>query len=250
MNELQEIHTAMPSLRDKRIVISGGTTGIGRAVAALLGESEAKIFTFGRHEEELNDALEHIRSAGGQADGIVADAASEADIERIFEAADEYLGGIDVLIANAGLSAGGVEEQEDWRYVIETNLIGYIACTRQAVRRMKDEKGGHIVLIGSMSAVSKEAGASVYVATKCGVQGFAEALRKEVNPLGIKVSLIEPGAVGSDMQEESPKEQREHIRHAEMLRAEDIAVAVHYVLTQPWRCDVVGLQIRPLMQPV
>jgi NADP-dependent 3-hydroxy acid dehydrogenase YdfG len=86
---------------------------------------------------------------------------------------------------------------------------------------------------------------SIYAATKSGIQAFAEALRKEVNPEGI---LIEPGKTGGDMVEQSPSEQRDLIQKHEMMRAEDIAVAVHYVLTPPARCDVVSLQTRPHLQ--
>jgi NADP-dependent 3-hydroxy acid dehydrogenase YdfG len=99
-----------------------------------------------------------------------------------------------------------------------------------------------------MSADLRSGGSSIYAATKSGIQAFAEALRKEVNPRESKVSLIEPGKTGSDMVEESPSEQRNLIHKHDMLRAEDIAVAVHYVLTQPARRDIVSLQIRPHLQ--
>jgi NADP-dependent 3-hydroxy acid dehydrogenase YdfG len=92
----------------------------------------------------------------------------------------------------------------------------------------------------------------VYVATKSGIQGFTEALRKEINPLGIKVTLIEPGAVGTDMQSPQypPEEQRKREEDLKMLKAEDIAACVLYTLTQPKRCDVVSVQIRPHMQSI
>jgi NADP-dependent 3-hydroxy acid dehydrogenase YdfG len=126
-----------------------------------------------------------------------------------------------------------------------------MAMSHEAVERMKANGWGHIVNIGSMSADVREKDSSVYVATKSGIQGFSEALRKEVNPLGIKVTLIEPGAVGTDMQSEySPKEQRKQIEKMEMLRAEDIAACVLYTITQPKRCDVVSLQIRPHLQSI
>jgi NADP-dependent 3-hydroxy acid dehydrogenase YdfG len=244
------VHTAMPTLKGKRVFITGGTTGIGRAIANLLGSEGAEIFTCGRHRPELDDALESIRSTGATAAGDVADVSKADDIERIFKQADESLGGLDIFINNAAVAGGGLEEEDDesWRYIVETDLLGYIGCAKEALRRMKPAGGGHIILIGSMSADLRSSGSSIYAATKSGIQAFAEALRKEVNPDGIKVSLIEPGKTGSDMVDESPSEQREHIQKHEMLRAEDIAVAVHYVLTQPARCDVVSLQIRPHLQ--
>lgn len=246
----QNPHTTTESLEGKRILITGGTTGIGRAIAILLGSYGAKIFTFGRHQEQLDEVLDAIRQAGGQADGMTADVTEKGDIQQVFQQADEALGGLDILINSAALGAGSLSEMadSDWRYVIETNLVGYLATTKEALNRMQSQKKGHIVLIGSMSANVREEGSSVYVATKAAIQGLAESLRKEVNKDGIKVSLIEPGAVGSDMQSTTPEEERENQKTGEMLRAEDIAVCVHYILTQPERCDVVGIQIRPHLQ--
>jgi NADP-dependent 3-hydroxy acid dehydrogenase YdfG len=125
-----------------------------------------------------------------------------------------------------------------------------MAMAHEAIERMKPNKKGHIVNIGSMSADTREKDSSVYVATKAGIQGFSEALRKEVNPMGIKVTLIEPGKVGTDMQPESPSEQRKLEGKMEMLKAEDIAACVVYTLTQPKRCDVVMVQIRPHLQSI
>ncbi|WP_421826263.1 SDR family oxidoreductase [Larkinella sp.] len=250
--EQANAHTAVESLNGKRIVITGGTTGIGRAIAILLGSYGARIVTFGRHQQQLDEALTAIRNAGGQADGIVADSAKAEDVRRFFQQVDAKLGGLDILINCAALGAEGLSAMDDadWRYVIETNLVGYLATTKEALGRMQPQKRGHIVLVGSMSADVREEGSSVYVATKSAIQGFAESLRKEVNGDGVKVSLVEPGAVGSDMQATTPEEERANQEKGEMLRAEDIAVCVHYILTQPLRCDVVSIQIRPHLQRI
>jgi len=132
--------------------------------------------------------------------------------------------------------------------IVETNVLGYMACTHLAVDRMKPNKKGHIVNIGSMSADAREKDSSVYVATKSAIQGFSESFRKEVNQAGIKVTLIEPGAVGTDMQPASASDQEDKQESMEMLKAEDIAAAIIYALTQPERCDVVELKIRPHLQ--
>ena len=253
MEQVQStVHTAVESLANKRIVLTGGTTGIGRAIARLLCASGARIFTFGRHQEQLDEVITQIREAGGQADGIVADSASANDIRQVFQRADEALGGLDILINCAAIKAEGIGDMPDdeWRYVIETNVMGYLAATKEALNRMQSQSRGHIVLIGSMSADVREEGSSVYVATKSAIQGFAESLRKEVNPKGIKVSLIEPGAAGSDMQPTSPDQERQAQEKGEMLKAEDVAASVYFVLTQPQRCDIVSVQIRPHMQAI
>ncbi|GAB4023279.1 SDR family oxidoreductase [Spirosoma koreense] len=243
-------HTSVESLIDKRILLSGGTTGIGRAIGQLMSSYGARIFTFGRHPEPLEEALSAMRDAGGQADGMVADVATSADIRRVVEQAETTLGGLDILINCAALGAESIAEMadEDWRYVIDTNLVGYLALTKEALRLMEKQGAGHIVLIGSMSAQVRESGSSVYVATKSAIEGFAESLRKEVNEKGIKVSLVEPGAVGSDMQPTTPEEEQVAQEKGEMLKAQDIAVCVQYILTQPKRCDIVGVQIRPHLQ--
>ncbi|HEX8608967.1 MAG TPA: SDR family NAD(P)-dependent oxidoreductase, partial [Pedobacter sp.] len=126
--------------------------------------------------------------------------------------------------------------------------MAYLACTHYAVKRMEAAGKGHVLNIGSMSADVREEGSSVYVATKAGIQGFSEALRKEVNPKNIKVTLIEPGAVDTDMQPGSKADKDEQLDSLEMMPAEDIAMAVVFCLAQHERCDVVGMQIKPHMQ--
>ena len=198
-------------------------------------------------EETLNSAGEAYKS---NLKGVLADLATEEGVNSLFEQADKELNGLDILINNAALGAGGVTEggYADWYKVIQTNLTSYIACAGFATERMKKAAKGHIINIGSMSAHTREKGSTIYVATKTGIQGFSESLRKEVNELGIKVSLIEPGAVDTDMQPASTEEKKESVEKLEMLTAEDIAAAVMYVASQPERCDVVGLQIRPHLQ--
>jgi NADP-dependent 3-hydroxy acid dehydrogenase YdfG len=238
---------------DKSILITGGTTGIGRAIAILLASQGAKVMVFGRHQDDLDEALKDIRAAGGEVLGLTADVSDPEDIQHVFQEFDRQMEKLDILINNAALGYGPITDggYPEWEYILKTNLLGYMAMTHEAVERMKASGWGHIVNIGSMSADVREKDSSVYVATKAGIQGFSEALRKEVNPLGIKVTLIEPGAVGTDMQSQySPAEQRERIGKMKMLRAEDIAACVLYTITQPKRCDVVSLQIRPHLQEI
>lgn len=235
-------------LKERRILLTGGTTGIGRAMLLLLARHGARMLTMGRDEAALNEALEQARAQGGEVHGLVADLGRREDVDRIFAEVDAKLGGLDILISNAALGADPLFEmsEDDWRYVVEVNLVGALACTRRALQRM--EKGAQIVVIGSISADIHAPGESVYSATKAGLQAFVETLRKEVEERGIRVSLVEPGTVGSDMQEPSPEEQREMIAREEMLRAEDIAEGVEFILTRPARCDVVMLRIEPRIQ--
>jgi NADP-dependent 3-hydroxy acid dehydrogenase YdfG len=240
------------SVEGKNVLITGGTTGIGLATALLLASQGANVLIFGRHQQELDDARQHFKEQGleKKVTGLVADVAKPADIARIFKETDERFDALDILVNNAGLAFDGIQKgkYKDWQYIVQTNLLGYIACAHEAIDRMRKKVSGHIVNIGSMSADVREKGSSLYVATKAGVQGFSEALRKEVNPLGVKVSLIEPGSVGTDMQPAEGQALKEE--NLKMLKAEDIAACVLYVLSQPRRCDVVSVQIRPHLQAI
>jgi 3-hydroxy acid dehydrogenase / malonic semialdehyde reductase len=182
--------------------------------------------------------------------GLTADSATREGIEQVFATVDDTLGGIDMLVACAALGAQPIHEMadEDWRYVIETNLVGYLACARAAIRRMQAQGDGHLLFVGSISTEIKAAGESVYSATKAGIQAFAETLRKEVAQDNIRVSVIQPGSVDTDMQECSPEEKQEAVARQEMLHAEEIAEAIAFVLTRSSACDIVNLRIEPRVQ--
>jgi NADP-dependent 3-hydroxy acid dehydrogenase YdfG len=248
-----EVHTQHPSLLGKNVIISGGTTGIGRAIASLLAAHGAKVFIFGRHERELRDTLDYLAESSGTVVGIAADQSRAEDVKRVFAEADRRLGPVEIMINNAAVAAGAVTEGEDdeWRYELASDLNGYIDCTRHAAERMKQRGGGHIVNIGSIAAVHVNKGSSLYVAAKSAVAGFSRALRKELAEHNIKVSLIEPGMVGTEIHEgedADPIVQQQDEKRGAMLKPQDIAVAVHYCLTQPARCTISRLQIQPLLQ--
>ncbi|MES2705357.1 MAG: SDR family oxidoreductase [Verrucomicrobiota bacterium] len=242
-------HTQYESLKNKKVLISGGTTGLGRAIALRLSAEGAKVFIFGRHQEQLDDALRDIRQNDPGALGMVADASRREDLRRVFEMVDESLGGIDVLISNAALGAEDLKSTPDdeREYVLATNIAGYLTCCRLAMLRMREHS--HIILMGSVTADNREPGGSIYVATKAAIQGFSESFRQEAMEQGIKVSLIQPGKTGSDMVDASPEEERESEKNLEMLKAEDIAVCVEYILTQPRRCTVSQITVLPAREP-
>lgn len=246
MTDTTDAHTAMPSLKGKRAIISGGTTGIGRAIAVLLASEGVKVFVCGREQDHLDAALARIREVG-EAEGMTLDL-SEADNSKKFVAAGvTALGGLDIAVVNAAIAAEGLSDmsEADLRYAIATDFTAYLLTAHAAAEALKDQ--GDIVLIGSMSAHVLGPGSTVYAGIKYGIQGFAEALRRELGPKGIRVANVEPGKTGSDMQEPDipPDEQRAAIHKDEMLRAEDIAVGVHYLLTQPRRAVVQQLTITP-----
>ena len=237
-------------LSGRRALITGGTTGVGRATAHLLASHGCRVFICGRDPRHLDDAIRSVREKGGAIDGVSADISTTDGVLTVFKAADAFLGGLDIGIVNAGVGCKGeltTMTHEECRYVLDVNLGASIACCLEAFRRMSGA-GGHVVLTGSMSADVFDTRSSVYVATKCAIRGFATCLRKEANPLGIKVSLIEPGSIGSDMVDETPEQQQRMREELKMLRAEDVANAILFMLCQPPWCDVIQLKLRPHLQ--
>jgi 3-oxoacyl-[acyl-carrier protein] reductase len=244
MTDLADAHTEQPSLKGRKAIVTGGTTGIGRAIAVLLASEGAKVFICGRDGDYLEDALARIKEVGGEGSGIRADVSSREDLKRVFDEGEAYLGGLDIAVINAAVPVEGAAEvsEDELRYALETDFVAYIVSAQLAADKMK--AGSDIVLIGSMSAVSRM-GNSAYTAAKGGVQAFAPALRKELSEKDIKVGLIEPGFTGADFQypEYPPEKQAELINDARMLRAEDIAAAAHFMLAQPRRTAVSHMRV-------
>jgi NAD(P)-dependent dehydrogenase (short-subunit alcohol dehydrogenase family) len=240
------------ALRGKSIVITGGTTGIGRATTKLLAERGADVLICGRHQPELEEALQAAAGRQGRVRGMVADIATPDGAAELFAEVDRTLGRLDILVTCAALGAQPLHEmdEQEWRYVVETNLVGTLVCARAAIQRFDPAKGGHLLFVSSISPDIKAPGESVYAATKGGINAFAMTLRKELADRNIRVSVISPGSVGTDMQECSVEEQRQAIARHEMLYAEDIAEAILFALTRPERCDVTELRVEPRLQKV
>jgi NADP-dependent 3-hydroxy acid dehydrogenase YdfG len=250
MTSEADAHTNQPGLTGKRVLITGGSTGIGRAIAVLLASYGAEIYICGRDPEHLEDALQRINEVG-KGDGVAIDLADPENVKRFFEQGVAALGGVDAVVINAAIPAKGITtmSEAELRYAIAIDFTAYLLSAHAAAEALKDH--GDIIFIGSMAAHMLGAESSVYAGMKKGIQGFSEALRKELAPNNIKTCLIEPGKTGADFQYQSftAEEQAEAIEKEEMLRAEDIAVGVHYVLTQPNRAIVQQLTIAPRGQP-
>jgi NADP-dependent 3-hydroxy acid dehydrogenase YdfG len=243
---IADAHTRMPSLKGRKAAITGGTTGIGRATAVLLASEGVEIFTCGRDEQHLRDGLQRINQVG-KGGGVALDLAERGGVDRFFAEAEKALGSYDIAIVNAAIPADGLTEESaaDARYAIATDFTAYVMSAWKAADHMKDH--GDIVLTGSTSAHALGPHSTIYAGIKLGIAGFGEALAKELGPKGIKVGFVEPGTTGADFQlPDIPVEkQREMIEAGKMLRAEDIAVAVHFMLTQPRRAVVQQLTMVP-----
>lgn len=249
MTDISDAHTAVTSLKGKRVIVTGGTTGIGRAIAVLLASEGAKVHICGRTPEHLEDALARISEVGEGA-GTSIDLAEPDNVKAYFDEAVGWLGGLDVAVINAAVAGEALSDTTlaDLRYQIATDFTAYLLSAHAAVDALGDK--GDIVLIGSVSAHVLGLGSTVYAGMKAGIAGFSAALRRELGPKGIKVALVEPGKTGADIQypDVPAEKQREMIREEAMLRAEDIAVGVHYLLTQPRRAVVQQLVIVPREQ--
>ncbi|MBO9623655.1 MAG: SDR family oxidoreductase [Sphingomonas sp.] len=239
-------------LEGKRVLVTGGAGGVGRAVATRMVAAGARVLITDRPQADLAGALAAI--GGERITGVVADLAEPAGVEAVFARADAWLGGLDMLVAGAGVGSGPLMEMDDdgWRYVIETNLSSYVACTKRAIERIRagDTREGMIILVGSISVHIKAVGESVYNAAKGGVASFAETLRKELIPEGIRVTLIEPGAIASAMQPFTAEERARQMAEHRLLDPEQVAEAILFAATRPPGTDVVTLRIEPLVQKI
>ena len=233
-------------LQGRKAIVTGGTTGIGRAIAVLLASEGADVFICGRDPKHVDEALADIRAVGN-GEGIAIDLADADNNTRLFDTAEAAIGTPDIIVLNAAVAAGALSEtsEADLRYAIAADFTAYLLGARLAAERMGDR--GDIVFIGSMSAYVLGPGSTIYAGIKYGIQGFSQALRRELGPKGIRVSNVEPGKTGSDMQtpDISVDEQRERIEAETMLRAEDIAAGVRFILTQPRRSVVQQMTIAP-----
>lgn len=253
MTDLADAHTQNPPLIGRKAVVTGGTTGIGRAIAVLLASEGVRVFICGRDPDHLEDALVRIREVG-EGHGTAADVSDPEQLRRFFQEAKEYLGAIDIAVINAAISAESLStmSEAEVRYAVATDFTAYLVSAHAAQEAMsgREDDPADIVLIGSMSAHVLGPGSTVYAGIKAGIAGFAEALRRELGSKGTKVSLVEPGKTGADMQypDIPAAKQRQMIHEETMLRAEDIAVGVHYLLTQPRRAVVQQLTIAPRKQ--
>jgi len=246
---------AAGNLRGKRVLVTGGAGGVGRAVAARMVAEGACVLLADRDESLLRQVAEPLHADEGAAiDFVAAELADTQGVAHVFERVDAWLGGIDILVACAGVGSGPLLEmaEPDWRYVIESNLVSYVACTQQAIERMRAENSrqGLIILVGSISVHIKAVGESVYNASKGGVASFAETLRKELIPHGIRLTLIEPGAIGSAMQPFSPEERARLVEQYQLLPPDEVAEAIMFAASRGPGVDVVTLRIEPLVQKI
>lgn len=234
----------LQSLRGKRVLVTGGTKGIGFATAKHLCYLNAKVMVVSRDQEHVDVALTQLSGAIG----VAGDIGVNEDVERIYADLDRRLGGIDILINNAGVGGESVVDanEREWQSVMNSDLIGAMHMAQHAVERMKGS-GGAIVNVGSMSAKTRDENGDVYVAAKSGLRGWSDSFGRGVAKDDIRVSLIEPGLALSGMTEDRENVE-EKLSKDEMMVADDVARVILFVLSQPPSVTIPMLQVRPRMQ--
>lgn len=243
-------------LNGKVAIVTGASSGIGEATALALAAEGARVAAVARRADRLETLTKSIAQSGGQAIPIVADVADEAQTRDMVDKTNAQWGRVDILVNNAGLMLLGLidgADTEDWRRMMNINVLGLMYATHAVLPIMKKQGEGHIVNISSVAGRIARAGTGVYNATKWGVGAFSEALRQEVYKDKIRVTIIEPGVVATELQQHitdpSAKEQiQAYVQSMTPLESEDIAAAIVYAVTQPPRVNVNEILIRPTDQ--
>src|SRR6476661_436811 len=242
------------SLDGHRIAITGASSGIGEATAEALAREGAQLALGPRRKDRLDDLAGRI---GDGAHAFEVDVTDEDAANGFIDDAAEAMGGLDGLVNNAGVMLLGLvtgAETEEWRRMINLNLLGLLYCTHAAIPKMQEAGGGHIVNDSSVAGRSANMGSAVYNMTKFGVTAFSEALRQEVLNSDIRVTCLEPGFVETELQghnenemvQENIEKMREQI--GDTLKAEDMANAILYALSQPDHVAVNEILVRPTKQ--
>jgi NADP-dependent 3-hydroxy acid dehydrogenase YdfG len=198
---------AAKPLKGRVALVTGASSGIGEATAFALAGAGARTAIVARRAERLAAVAERIAEAGGEALALAADAALESEAKRMLGEVENRFGRLDILVNNAGvmlLSPVAEAEIADFRRMIEINLFGLMTLTRLALPIMKRGGAGHFVNISSVAGRVANPGSAGYAATKFGVGAFSESLRREVYKDKIRVTVIEPGAVATELADTSP----------------------------------------------
>jgi len=238
----------MDSFTGKVAVVTGGSRGIGLAIARAFVERGASVLITGTKEKRLADASRELESAarGGSVIAHLGDVRKYDDVERMLNAAASRFGGIDVLVNNAGVGVfAPVSEMsvQQWHDVIETNLTGVFYCCHAALPHLRARGGGWIINISSLAGKNAFPDGAAYCASKSGLNAFSESLMQEVRHDGIRVAYVMPGSVNTGFSGQQPSGQ--HWK----LAPEDVAEIVTDLVSHPSRSLPSRVEIRPARPP-
>ncbi len=245
------------ALQGRKAAVTGASSGIGEATALALARQGAIVSLGARRKDRLDDLVQRIESEGGTAHAFEVDLTDEAAAHSLIEDAADAMGGLDTLINNAGVMLlGPIEgaDTDEWRQMVDVNVLGLLYCTQRALPLIRESGGGNIVNVSSVAGRVAALGSGVYNFTKFGVVGFTESLRQEAMHSGIRVTVVEPGFVETELQGHNKNpvvvDAIEKMREqtGEVLSADDIAAAILYVVSQPPRVNVGEILVRPTGQ--
>ena len=223
-------------LAGRAAVVTGGTRGIGLAIARALAEDGASVVVSGRDAGRLESAVTEIESVGASALGVAADQSKREDCDRLVDAAKERFGRIDVLVNNAGITRDQLlvrMKDDDWDQVLDTNLRGVFLMIRAAAKPMMRQKSGRIINIASTAGAMGNPGQVNYSAAKAGVIGLTKAAARELAHWNILVNAVAPGLIETDMAAAIPAEAREALLQQVPLKrvgaAREVAEVVRFL---------------------
>jgi 3-oxoacyl-[acyl-carrier protein] reductase len=237
----------MNSLAGKVAIVTGAGRGIGRAISLALSRAGARVALAARSEAELRAVAEEIRSHDGDALILPTDVTRDDEIERLVKQTETEWGAIDVLVNNAGWGKTAPVihgTTGDWDRTFQINLRAPMILSRLVLPKMIERKSGAIVNIGSISGKAGSANTAAYSASKSGLIGFTQSLFEEVREYGIKVAVILPGFVDTPL---IPQTKR--LDRTKMIRPEDVADAVLFILLSPTNSCPVEITVRPQQSP-
>jgi 3-oxoacyl-[acyl-carrier protein] reductase len=220
----------MPRLRDKVAIVTGSSSGIGKAIALRFGQEGARVVVAARRIALCEQTVSQIREQGGEAWPIQTDVADERQVERLMADTVARYGRLDILVNNAGIGGGNrlaETSTEAFDHVMNVNLRGTFFCCRAGFRQMKHQGGGVIINVSSVAGLQAWAGTGTYSASKHGIMALTKSLADEGRPHHIKASAICPGAVADDLVDASLAD----IEHSEKINPFDVAEAAIYLST-------------------
>lgn len=243
----------MSEIKDKVVIITGASSGLGEATARRLAKSGAKLMLAARREERLKELVADIQKDGGTAKYEVIDVTNKSQVEALAKATHQAYERIDVLVNNAGLmplSPLDETKVDEWDKMVDVNIKGVLYAIAAVLPIMRQQKSGHIINISSVSGHKVFPGGTVYCATKFAVKAISEGIRLESNG-EIRATNISPGAVDTELtntisHEETAKNVKKMYSIA--IDSDAIARAIAYVIEQPGDVDVNEMIIRPIKQ--
>ena len=247
----------MAKLDGKVAVVTGASSGIGEATAEALAAECAAVVVAARREDRLRELVGRIEESGGRVLSVECDVTDEEQAHDLIQRAKDEYGSVDILVNNAGVMLLSEVEKglsDQWRQMFDVNVLGLLYATDAAVQAMKEGGSGHIINISSVAGRETGPTQGVYSGTKYAVNAISEALRQELLEDNIRVTMVEPGAVATELAEHITDEEArqgigELLESMEPLQPEDIANAIAYCAAQPERVSVNEILIRPTQQP-